>query len=77
MNGITSSFAIIQFSMNWVYFIIIFAPNIVKASPPSLRKVANKFDSIEKFLILPVLFENSHRISGNSSFTFVSKRTDI
>src|SRR5688500_15558388 len=48
-----------------------------RASPPSLRKVANNFDSIEKFLILPVLLENSHCISGgSSSFTFVSKSTD-
>ena len=77
-NGIASSFGMTQFSLNEGYLTIIFAPNMDRAMPPSLRKVAKKSDPIEKFLILPVLLDISHCISnGNSSFTFVSKSTAI
>src|SRR5918911_4082420 len=60
-NGIASLYGMTQLSLNSLFFNNSVAPNIVKATPPSIRIVANKCFPMCIFLILPVLLEYTHR----------------
>ena len=66
-NRIASGVGMTQFSLNCLLFNNFFAPYIVNASPPSVRKVATNLLLRLKFLILPVFLENSYWRSSPSS----------
>ena len=59
-NRIASGVGMTQFSLNCLLFNNFFAPYIVNASPPSVRKVVTNLLWTLKFLILPVFLENSY-----------------